>query len=99
MNRIKITNDEGRMLLTENRGEFFRTAKDKAGRIIKTNKHYNIEEDLNFIKGLKSDVRLQAKKDKSLLVFIDYWNLVSYYLRKAEYEHKLESARKRAWLR
>lgn len=94
MNHLKITNNESRRLLTENKGEFFKTAKDKARRIIKTNKHYNIEEDLNFIKGLKSDVRLQAKKDKSLLVFIDYWNLVSYYLRKIVYEHKNKQDKK-----
>lgn len=94
MNHLKITNNESRRLLTENKGEFFKTAKDKARRIINTNKHYDIEEDLKFIKGLKNDIILHSKQDKSLLVFIDYWNLVSYYLRKIVYEHKNKQDKK-----
>tara|TARA_B100000963_G_C22629781_1_gene674291 strand:+ start:860 stop:1147 length:288 start_codon:yes stop_codon:yes gene_type:complete len=94
MNHLKITSDESRRLLTENKGELFKTAKDKARRIINTNKHYNIKEDLSFIKGLKSDIMLHSKQDKSLLVFIDYWNLVSYYLRKIAYEYKNKQDKK-----
>lgn len=79
---------KNRRLLVENNGELFRRAKEKAVRIIRTNKNYNIKDDLKFIETVKEELRKRGRTNKRLFVYIDYWNLVAYYLRRIVYEHQ-----------
>lgn len=79
---------KNRRLLVENNGELFRRAKEKAVRIIRTNKNYNIKDDLKFIETVKEELRKRGRTNKRLFVYIDYWNLVAYYLRRIVYEQQ-----------
>ncbi len=78
----------GRRLLMETDGIGFVNAELKAIRIIRTNGNYNIIKDIEFIEECKKELRVKYKENKELSIYIDYWNLVLYYLRKIVHENE-----------
>jgi len=83
-----MVGDNSRRLLVENGREIFLRAEDKARRIIMTNRGFDIIKDVKFIESLKEELLVSYKDNKELSKYIDYWNLVLYYLRKIVYENE-----------
>jgi hypothetical protein len=83
-----MVGENSRRLLVENGREIFLKAEDKAIRIIRTNGNFNIIEDVKFIESLKNVLIISCKDNKELSKYIDYWNLVLYYLRKIVHENE-----------
>lgn len=83
-----MVGENSRRLLIENSRELFLSAELKARRIIRTNGNFNVREDVKFIESLKEGLLISYKDNKELSKYIDYWNLVLYYLRKIVYENE-----------
>ena len=83
-----MVGENSRRLLIENSRELFLSAELKARRIIRTNGNFNVREDVKFIESLKEGLLISCKDNKELSKYIDYWNLVLYYLRKIVYENE-----------
>jgi len=83
-----MVGENSRRLLVENGREIFMKAEDKAMRIIRTNRTSNIIADVKFIESIKEELLISCKDNKELSKYIDYWNLVLYYLRKIVYENE-----------
>tara|TARA_R110002153_G_scaffold8135_10_gene35422 strand:+ start:1352 stop:1609 length:258 start_codon:yes stop_codon:yes gene_type:complete len=83
-----MVGENSRRLLVENSRELFLSAELKARRIIRTNGNFNVREDVKFIESLKEGLLISCKDNKELSKYIDYWNLVLYYLRKIVYENE-----------
>lgn len=64
------------------------SAELKARRIIRTNRNFKVREDIKFIESIKEGLLISYKDNKELSKYIDYWNLVLYYLRKIVYENE-----------
>lgn len=64
------------------------SAELKARRIIRTSGNFKVREDIKFIESLKEGLLISYKDNKELSKYIDYWNLVLYYLRKIVYENE-----------
>ena len=83
-----MVGDNSRRLLIENSRELFLSAELKARRIIRTSGSFKVREDIKFIESLKEGLLISYKDNKELSKYIDYWNLVLYYLRKIVYENE-----------
>lgn len=83
-----MVGDNSRRLLIENSRELFLSAELKARRIIRTNRNFKVREDIKFIESIKEGLLISYKDNKELSKYIDYWNLVLYYLRKIVYENE-----------
>ena len=83
-----MVGDNSRRLLIENSRELFLSAELKARRIIRTSGNFKVREDIKFIESLKEGLLISYKDNKELSKYIDYWNLVLYYLRKIVYENE-----------
>lgn len=83
-----MVGDNSRRLLIENSRELFLSAELKARRIIRTSGNFKVREEIKFIESLKEGLLINYKDNKELSKYIDYWNLVLYYLRKIVYENE-----------
>jgi len=83
-----MVGENSKRLLIENSRELFLKAENKARRILRTNGNYDIRKDVMFIESMKEGILLESKKNKELSKYVDYWNLVLYYLRKIVYENE-----------
>ena len=83
-----MVGDNSRRLLIENSRELFLSAELKSRRIIRTSGNFKVREDIKFIESLKEGLLISYKDNKELSKYIDYWNLVLYYLRKIVYENE-----------